>query len=161
MPPVISVVGKSGAGKTTLIEKLIPEIKKRGYRVGVIKHAHHGYSLDMKGKDSWRHREAGADAVMVAAPGTIAMVKDTPSDSLYVLQAYFQDVDLVITEGYKKEDKPKIEVIRKSRSSKSICGNSDHLIAVVTDTEVEEIDVPRFGFDDVGPLAELIIKTFL
>jgi molybdopterin-guanine dinucleotide biosynthesis protein B len=160
MPPVISVVGKSGSGKTTLIEKLIPELKKRGYRVGVIKHSSHGFSFDTKGKDSWRHKEAGADAVMVASAGKFAMVKENPCDALDCLQPYFQDVDLVITEGYKKENKPKIEVIRKSRSSESVCGQNDHLIAVVTDTNVP-VNIPKYNFDDAESLTDLIEKNFL
>ena len=160
MPPVISVVGKSGSGKTTLIEKLIPELKKRGYRVGVVKHALHGFNFDIKGKDSWRHKEAGADAVMVASAGKIAMVKENLCGTLDCLQPYFQDMDLVITEGYKKEDKPKIEVIRKSRSSESVCGQNDHLIAVVTDTNIP-VNIPKFNFDDAESLADLIEKNFL
>jgi len=155
MPPVISVVGKSGSGKTTLIEKLIPELKKRGYRIGVIKHALHGFSFDRKGKDSWRHKEAGADAVMVATQGKIAMVKDEPCESIDSLQPYFQDLDLVITEGYKKENKPKIEVIRKLRGESSVCGKNDHLIGVVTDTGID-LNVPTFGFEDINGLADLI-----
>lgn len=155
MPPVISIVGKSGSGKTTLIEKLIPELKKRGYRVGVVKHALHGFSFDIKGKDSWRHKEAGADAVMVATNGQIAMVKDDPCESIDCLEPYFNGVDLVITEGYKKENKPKIEVIRKLRCETSVCGKNDHLIGVVTDTDID-LNVPKFGFDDVNSLVDLI-----
>ena len=160
MPPVISIVGKSGAGKTTLIEKLIPELKKRGYRIGVVKHALHGFSFDTKGKDSWRHKEAGADAVMVATQGRIAMVKDDPCESIDCLQPYFGDLDLVITEGYKKEDKPKIEVIRKLRGDSSVCGQNDHLIGVVTDTEIN-LNVPKFDFDEIKGLADLIEKNML
>jgi len=160
MPPVISVVGKSGSGKTTLIEKLIPELKKRGYRIGVVKHALHGFSFDTKGKDSWRHKEAGADAVMVATNGQIAMVKDDPCESIDCLEPYFQGVDLVITEGYKKENKPKIEVIRKLRGDSSVCGKNDHLIGVVTDTDID-LSVPKFGFDDINKLVDFIEKNLL
>ena len=78
MPPILFIVGKSQAGKTTLIEKLIPQLKKRGYKIGTIKHAHHGFIVDKKGKDSRRHQEAGADTVLVASPGKIAMVKKMP-----------------------------------------------------------------------------------
>ena len=158
MPPVISVVGKSGSGKTTLIEKLIPELKKRGYRIGVVKHALHGFSFDTKGKDSWRHKEAGADAVMVASHGQIAMVKDDPCESIDCLEPYFQGVDIVITEGYKKENKPKIEVIRKLRGDSSVCGKNDHLIGIVTDTDID-LSVPKFGFDEIKDLVDLIEKN--
>ena len=160
MPPVISVVGASDVGKTTLIEKLIPELKSRGYRIGVVKHAHHGFSIDRKGKDSWRHKTAGADTVMVASQGQIAMVKNDPCEDLDCLEKYFQDMDLVITEGYKSENKPKIEVLRKPINTKPLCRENDHLVAVVTDAEVD-ISVPKLAFDDIEGLADLIEKNFL
>ncbi len=74
MVPIVSIVGTSGSGKTTLLEKLIPELKRRGYRIGTIKHAQHGFSLGAKGKDSRRHREAGADTVIVSAPGAMMLL---------------------------------------------------------------------------------------
>jgi len=86
MPPIISIAGKSGSGKTTLIEKIIPELKKRGYKVGTVKHAYHGFDLDQKGKDSWRHKEAGADMVIVSSLDRIAMVKNNEHDSLECLK---------------------------------------------------------------------------
>jgi molybdopterin-guanine dinucleotide biosynthesis protein B len=160
MPPIISIVGNSNSGKTTLIEKLIPELKKRGYRVGVIKHAHHGFNIDKKGKDSWRHKVAGADTVLVSSPGKIAMVKDEPCGSLDCLQPYFTDLDLVITEGYKREDKPKIEVFRNSLHPSPVCTNNDHLIAMVTDSEID-IEVPTFGLEAVESIVDFIENRFL
>ncbi len=160
MPPIISIVGNSNSGKTTLIEKLIPELKKRGYRVGVIKHAHHGFNIDKKGKDSWRHKVAGADTVLVSSPGRIAMVKDEPCGSLDCLQPYFTDLDLVITEGYKREDKPKIEVFRNSLHPSPACTNNDHLIAMVTDSEID-IEVPTFGLEAVESIVDFIENRFL
>jgi len=160
MPPIISIVGRSQSGKTTLIEKLIPELKSRGHRVGTIKHAHHGFDIDKSGKDSLRHRNAGADTVIVASPGMIAMVKDTNSEAIDDLQAYFEDLDLVITEGYKKADKPKIEVLRAARHTELLCREDPNLIAVVTDIQINP-GVVRFGLEDIGPLADLIEKKYL
>ena len=160
MPPIISIVGSSNSGKTTLIEKLLPELKKRGYRIGVVKHAHHGFNIDKKGKDSWRHKIAGADTVLVSSPGKIAMVKDETCESLDCLQPYFTDLDLVITEGYKREDKPKIEVFRKSIHPSPVCANNDHLVAMVTDSEID-IDVPTFAFEAVAAIVDLIESRFL
>ena len=114
MTPIISIVGKSESGKTTLIEKLIPELKKRGYRIGTVKHALHGFQIDREGKDSFRHKAAGADTVVVVSPKSIAMVKNGGGETLDFVVKYFSDMDLVITEGYKRENKPKIEVFRKS-----------------------------------------------
>ena len=82
MSPIISIVGKSKSGKTTLISKLIPELKKRGYRIGVIKHAFHKFEIDKKGKDSWQHKEAGAETVVVSSPGRVTMVKDSEDETL-------------------------------------------------------------------------------
>jgi len=97
---------------------------------------------------------------MVATNGQIAMVKDDPCESIDCLEPYFQGVDLVITEGYKKENKPKIEVIRKLRGDSSVCGKNDHLIGVVTDTDID-LSVPKFGFDDINKLVDFIEKNLL
>ncbi len=160
MPPIISVVGKSNSGKTTLIEKLIYELKKRNYRVGVIKHASHGFDIDKEGKDSWRHKTAGANTVVVAAPGIIAMIKDEPVDSLDRLECYFHNSDLIITEGYKKEKKPKIEVFRPEIHKAPLCLNDDSLIAFVSDAPIDT-RVPLFRTQEIDKLADLIEKQFL
>ena len=158
MPPIISVVGKSESGKTTLIEKLIPVLKKRGYRIGIIKHAFHDLELDKKGKDSWRHKAAGAETVMVAGPRSLIMVKETRDETLDTLKAYFADVDLIITEGFKREDKPQIEVYRKARHDAPLSAGNHNLIALVTDSDID-LKVPRFGLEDVDALADLIEKN--
>ena len=160
MPQILSIVGRSQSGKTTLIEKLIPELKKRGYRIGTIKHAHHGFDIDKSGKDSWRHWHAGADAVAVASPGKVAIVKNDERESPESFLDYFEDMDLVITEGFKKEKLPKIEVLRATRHTELICARDSHLIAVVTDVDINP-DVPKFGLEDIKELANLIEDTFL
>ena len=160
MTPILSIVGKSQSGKTTLIEKLIPVLRGRGYRIGIIKHAHHGFDIDQEGKDSWRHKEAGADTVIVAGPEKIAMIKNDNGNSLNDLEKYVQDLDLVITEGYKRENRPKIEVIRAARNSTSLCVGDPALFAVLTDTSTD-CNVPRFELDDVKGLADLIERKFL
>jgi molybdopterin-guanine dinucleotide biosynthesis protein MobB len=160
MPPVVLIVGRSQSGKTTLIEKLIPEFKRRGYTVGTIKHSHHNPDLDRSGKDSSRHKAAGADIVIFHSPGKIAMVKNDDSGSLDSLLGYFDDVDLVITEGYKTEKKPKIEIVRSARHTEPLLRNDTHLIAVVTDVDLQ-LNVPIFGFEDVVKLADMIEEKFL
>jgi molybdopterin-guanine dinucleotide biosynthesis adapter protein len=160
MPPVVSIVGRSQSGKTTLIEKLIPEFKKRGYTVGTIKHSHHSPDIDRTGKDSSRHKAAGAETVIFHSPGTIAMVRNDYSGDLERLLDYFNDVDLVITEGYKAGNKPKIEIVRSARHSKPLLANDQHLIAVVTDVDLQ-LRVPRFGFEDIEPLVDMIEEKFL
>jgi len=160
VPPIISVVGKSRSGKTTLIEKLIPELKRRGYRIGTVKHAFHKFEMDKKGKDSWRHKAAGAATVIVVAQDTLAMVKDESLNSLNDLEKYFDDLDLVITEGFKQKNKPKIEVCRAARNTEPLCRDNRDLIALVTDLKIN-LNVPAFGLEDIKGLADLIEKTFL
>lgn len=160
MPPIISIVGKSESGKTTLMEKLIPELKRRGYRIGVIKHAFHEFAFDKPGKDSWRHKAAGAETVLVAAPGSIIMVKDGQGETLDELGEYFRDMDLVLTEGFKHENKPQIEVFRRERHQQPLSNGNPRLVALVTDAGVDR-DVPTFGLEDIVPLADLIEDKFL
>lgn len=161
MPPVISIVGKSNSGKTTLLEKLIPELKSRGYTIGVVKHSHHEIEIDKKGKDSWRHQKAGADTVMVVSPGKFAMVKKTDTEvRLDELQAYFSDMDIVITEGYKTANMPKIEIFREDIHKTTLCGAGDNLAALVTDSAVSS-EVPVFGTKNIETLADFIESTFI
>ena len=160
MLPMISVVGNSKSGKTTLIEKLIPELKKRGYRIGIIKHTHHDVDLDTKGKDSWRHKAAGADTVIIASREKIVMVKDENSAGLEHLGKYFDDNDLVITEGFKKENRPKIEIYRSPKNSAPLCQNDKTVIALVTDTDIR-VNVPVFGVEAIQSLADFIEKKYL
>ncbi len=160
MPQIICIVGRSQSGKTTLIEKLIPALKQRGYRIGTIKHSHHIFDFDKSGKDSWRHKDAGADTVIIASPGKIAMVKNDHQGTLDSLQHYFGDLDLLITEGYKKENKPKIEVVRSARHTEALLKDDRHLVAVVTDVDLK-MKIPVFGLDDIDQLADFIEQNYL
>lgn len=132
--PIISVVGKSNSGKTTLVEKIIPELKKRGYKVGAIKHDVHQFEIDHKGKDSWKMSHAGADTVVIASNEKMAMVKklDFEVNIDDIVTRLFNDVDIVITEGYKRQNKPKIEVIRYGEL---LMGECDNLIAIIDNAE--------------------------
>ena len=160
MPPVVSVVGKSNSGKTTLIEKLIVELKKRGRKIGIIKHAHHGFVMDKEGKDSWRHGKAGAETVMVASPDGFAMVKNHKDPSLDSLLPFFSDVDLIITEGFKRENKPKIEVFRSTQHKEPLCRKNNDLVAFVSDIPVD-VAVPSFGLEEIEKIVDLIEEKFL
>ena len=160
LPPVISIVGKSESGKTTLIERLIPELKRRGYRIGIVKHAHHGFDMDRKGKDSYRHRQAGADTVMIASPSQIAIIKDVPNECLDDLIPYFSDMDLLITEGFKRDRAPKIEIVRAERHQHPACLEDDTLLAMVSDTPLE-VTVPQFATTDIQAIAEFIVSRCL
>lgn len=160
MPPVISIVGKSGVGKTTLLEKLIPELKRRGYRVATVKHDVHGFEIDQPGKDTWRHARAGSDHVVIASPNRIAHIQKLDRElTLPEIVAAIHDADIVLTEGYKRGPAPKIEVSRAERSRELICA-PEELVAIATD-QPYDLDVPQFGLDDVVGLADLIEERFL
>jgi molybdopterin-guanine dinucleotide biosynthesis protein B len=161
LPPVISVVGKSGVGKTVFLEKLIAELKGRRIRVGTVKHDVHGFEIDQPGKDSWRHAQAGSDAVVIASARRVALIKrlDEEMSIDKIVQAYLRDMDLVITEGYKSGPKMKIEVSRTERTQQLVSPPED-LLAVVAD-QTFDLDVPQFGLEDVEGVADLIAERFL
>ena len=158
--PIISFVGRSGSGKTTLLEKLIPELNRRGYRVAVIKHhPDPGLETDSEGKDTWRMACAGADQVILAAPDQIVHWKFTQREnSLREIAATLQDVNLILTEGYKREDAPKIEISR-GKESLPLLSLPEELVAAVSDRQLD-LPIPLFGLDDVVGLADLIETEF-
>jgi len=157
--PVLCVCGKKNSGKTTLLEKLIAELSRRGLRVATVKHDRHGFEMDVRGKDTWRHKRAGAVATLIAGPDKIGMVRDVVREpELPELAELVADgVDLVLAEGFKTSDQPKLEVVRAERSREAICGPGDDLVGVATDVEELEIGVPRFGLDEVEQLAEHVL----
>jgi molybdopterin-guanine dinucleotide biosynthesis protein B len=162
MIPVISIVGHTNSGKTTLLERLIPELVSKGYRVGAVKHHFHGdFDIDREGKDSWRLARAGAGAVALCSPVRLAVIRKVeervPVEEIVRLLG---EVDIVVTEGFKQGPWPKIEVIRAAQGLEPLCGPADHLIAIVSDRE-QGLGVPRFEPDDIQPLAVFIETEFL
>jgi molybdopterin-guanine dinucleotide biosynthesis protein B len=158
--PVISIVGKSGVGKTTVLERVIREIKRRGYRVGTIKHDIHGFEMDKPGKDSWRHAQAGSDAVVVSGPRKMALIRKADREmSLDEIVPLMGDVDLIITEGYKRGSKPKIEVSRLERGAGLLC-QPEELIGIMADYPVD-VPVPRFDLDDATGVVDLLERLYL
>jgi molybdopterin-guanine dinucleotide biosynthesis adapter protein len=155
MPAIVSFVGRSESGKTTLIEKLIPVLLRRGLRVGTIKHTHHSPELDRSGKDSARHLAAGASTVVLASAGQIQLIKTGGNGSLDGLIRYFDDVDLLITEGFKRERTPKIEVVRSALSDRLLCADDPALLAVATDAALD-VRVPVLPLDDPEAVADFI-----
>ena len=159
-PPLVSIVGKSGSGKTTLVEKLIHELKDRGLRVGTIKHHLHAFEIDLPGKDSWRHKQAGAERTIISSPHRIGMVMDVDHDNtLDELVSFFPEMDIILAEGYKGGDRPKVEIFRPEVYDKPICLEDSNLIAMVTDHDMD-LKVPLFGLDDIKGLTDFLERYF-
>jgi molybdopterin-guanine dinucleotide biosynthesis protein B len=160
--PILSIVGRSDSGKTTLIEKLIPILKGRGYRIGTIKHDVHGFEMDREGKDTYRHFHSGADAVLISSPKKMALIKrhDEAPTLDELVARYHHDMDLVITEGFKRLDKPKLEVYRSAAHPQPLCTDADNRIALASDIPLQ-VDCPRFDINDVEAIADFIEHRFL
>ena len=159
-PPIISIVGFSGSGKTTLLEKLIPELTRRGIRVGTIKHHLHDFDMDKPGKDSWRHKQAGAAVTIISTPSQIGMSMDVDHDHKpQELAPFFAGVDIVLAEGYKRENNAKLEVFRPEVHEKPLLKDDEHLMALISDAPID-IGVPRFLTDDIEGLADFLINGY-
>ncbi|TYQ17927.1 UNVERIFIED_CONTAM: molybdopterin guanine dinucleotide biosynthesis accessory protein MobB [Acetivibrio alkalicellulosi] len=168
MIPIVSIVGKKNSGKTTLIENLIPNLKEMGYKVGTIKHDAHKFDIDHKGKDTWRMSRSGADTVVISSMEKMAMIKkiDVEKNLDKIAEWLFTDVDIIITEGYKSMDKPKIEIIRFDNP---ITTTDNNLIALVNNFVDEKSfqssesfdNIKLFSFKDLENIAEFIVRKFL
>jgi len=157
---IIGLAGWSGAGKTTLIAKLIPGILARGLKVSTLKHAHHGFDVDRPGKDSYEHRMAGATEVLVASEKRFALMhelRDEPEPRLPELLAKLSPVDLVIIEGYKREPHPKLEVFRASIAKPLIHPDDPHVVAIASDVPLPHAKVPRVSLDDTAAIIDILL----
>jgi len=160
--PIVSIVGRSKSGKTSLLEKLIPELRCRGYSVGVIKHNIHDYEIDIPGKDSYKIKKAGAETVIISSPKKISMVKDVSNNEIdlgLLAFKYLENVDLILTEGYKKQAFPKIEVIRSEVSKEPICSQKE-VMAFICDFHIKS-SRPVFEIEEIRKFADFIEDRFL
>jgi len=158
--PIVAIVGRPNSGKTTLIEKLIPELKSRGYRVAAIKHTSHSLEFDRPGKDSWRYTQAGSDAVAIVSPDRVVLIRPHRGDVglEQVAQLVGNDCDIVLAEGFKQSGVPKIEVHRKEIGP--LLSSLVNLIAIVSD-EPLDTSIRQFPQDDRKGLADFLETTFL
>src|SRR5438094_4608245 len=161
--PILCFVGRSNSGKTTLIERLIPELVKEGYRLATIKHAGHGFNMDTEGKDSWRHKQAGAKTVVITSKGSVAFFTDTEQElGVEQLRARYigDDIDLIIAEGWKSEGFPKIVVVRDHVGEVEV--SREGLLAIVSNKPLAGAPkgVPVLDPDDVAGIAALICRQF-
>jgi molybdopterin-guanine dinucleotide biosynthesis protein B len=160
-PPVLCIVGFSGSGKTTVSVGLIATLKKRGLRVGTIKHDVHGFEMDRPGKDSWRHKQAGAATTIVTSPKQIGVVMDVDHDHHPLeLLPFLAGMDIILAEGFKQATLPKIEVFRPENSKPPACRGDKNLIAVVCDTPLYW-GVPRYSPGDLEGLCDFILMRLL
>lgn len=155
--PVLGFSAYSGTGKTTLIEKLVRNLKMQGLRVAVLKHDVHGIEIDREGKDSWRFAQAGAEITIVSSAQKTAYIEQRPLQFEQVI-AKVHDVDLILVEGYKKEPLTQIGICRKE-IGKDFPDTLNRYAAIVTDIEDIKTDIPKFGFEDIDKLTEFIIKN--
>lgn len=156
---VIGVAGFKNSGKTTLIEKLVAELVKRGHRVSTIKHAHHAFDIDHEGRDSFRHRNAGATEVAVVSRHRWAIMHELRGDtepSLEAILAKLAPCDLVIVEGYKRDTHDKIEVRNLALNHPPLAGDDPTVVAIAANGKVAGAPVPVFDRDDIGALAGFI-----
>jgi len=160
MPPIVSIIGKSKSGKTTFIEKLIQELKSRGYRIASIKHTPQGMNFDEPDKDSGRHIQAGSEATVISSPEKIVLVKPVAQDVTLDEIAHLlgEDYDIILAEGFKQGNAPKIEIHRKE-SGPPFSGIKK-LIGIVTD-EPLETKARQFASEDIVGLADLLERGFI
>jgi len=162
---IIAFVAKSGTGKTTLVEKVIAELKQRNYRVGAVKHDAHRFEIDHPGKDSYKFSAAGADTVLLSSPDKLALIrKHAESPTIEeLLDTYFTDEDIVLTEGFKKSSLPKIEIHRPEHNDTLICRGEHYdptLVAVASSAQLT-LDVPVLNLNDPVSVTDFIENKFL
>ena len=160
MLPLVSIVGKSQSGKTVLMEQLIAEFKRRGYKVAALKHSPGGMEIDRPGKDSWRFTQAGSDAVLVSSTDRLAFIKnlDHELNIEEILQVVGDEFDLVLAEGFRKSKIPKIEVHKKELGD-DLC-SPEELSAIVTEGSLDT-DIPQLTWGDTVAIADFIEKNFV
>ncbi len=161
LPPIISIAGWKNSGKTTLTERLIAELTRRGLRVASVKHAHHNFDIDHPGTDSARHRVAGAREVAIISDNRVAHIRElqgAPEPTLAEIVARFAPCDLVIAEGYKTAAVAKIEVRRlEARKQEPLAANDPQVIAIAADHPVADDHLPVFRLDDVAAIADFVM----
>jgi molybdopterin-guanine dinucleotide biosynthesis protein MobB len=160
--PVVSFIGKKKSGKTTVVLGVLEQLRDRGYRVAAIKHDTHGFGVDVPGTDSYRFREIGAEVVGISSPWQyvwqVTTEEEPPLGEL--MRQIREPVDLVITEGFKRQDAPKIEVSRRARSTELV-SMPDELIGIASDQDFPDYPVPQYALDDFKGLADLLEQRIL
>jgi len=161
-PRLFGIAGYKNAGKTTLIVELIRELVARGWRVGTVKHAHHDFDIDQPGKDSHRHRAAGATEVIVGSARRVAHIRElagSPEPTLAELAGRMTGIDLVLVEGWKSGNHPRLELRRAAAPAPAIAGAAPGVLAVVSDVPLPGESLPVLGRADVPAIADFILES--
>jgi molybdopterin-guanine dinucleotide biosynthesis protein B len=157
---IFGLAGWSGSGKTSLVKRLLPALISRGLTVSTVKHAHHEFDVDTKGKDSWEHRAAGAQEVMVSSARRWALMHEhrgAQEADLETLIGHMSPVDLVLVEGFKTHRHPKLEIHRASLGKPLLCRDDPFIVAVASDAKVAGLTVPLLDLDDTIAIADFIV----
>jgi molybdopterin-guanine dinucleotide biosynthesis protein B len=159
---IIGLAGWSGSGKTTLITKVLPVLIGRGHKVSTLKHAHHGFDLDQPGKDSFMHRAAGASEVLISSARRWAVLHELRDEAEWTMPALLEKVvspvDLILVEGFKRENFPKIEVYRAANGKPLLQGEDSHIVAVASDTPLPAVAVPVIDLNDIEAVADALLE---
>jgi len=157
---IFGLAGWSGSGKTTLVTRLIPALIARGITVSTVKHAHHDFDVDQPGKDSWRHRQAGASEVLISSDRRWALMHEqrgTHEPGLAELLAHMTPVDLILVEGFKREPCDKLEIHRPALGKPLLCRDDPDIVAVASDVPLDGLEVPCLALDDIAGIAAFIL----
>jgi len=157
---VMGIVGWSGSGKTSLVVQVLPILNAHGLKVSTMKHAHHRFDVDKPGKDSFRHRDAGASEVLVVTSSRWVLMhesRDEPEPSIESLIERMTPVDLLLIEGFKTHHHPKLEIHRTSEGKPLLCPDDPEIVAVASDVPLPDLKVPRLDLNDPGAIAEFIL----
>jgi len=158
---IFGLAGWSGSGKTTLMVRLLPELVRRGLAVSTVKHAHHDFEIDRPGKDSFEHREAGATEVMITGGKRWALmheIREKAEPSVADLMRHMTPVDLLMIEGFKNDDHPKLEVFRAATGKPLLCRQDPRIVAVASDAALEGLEIPQLDLNDAPAIAGFIIE---
>ena len=164
--PVLGIAAYSGVGKTTLLTNIIPLLKKENYKIGIIKHAHHAFDVDQKGKDSYQLRKAGASHMLITSNQRWALmvensIKKEPDVDVYIKKFEHEDIDLILIEGFKTKNIPKIELHRPSLGHPLLCADDKNIIAIASDSRLnEDIDIPILDLNNYKMIIEYITNKF-
>ncbi|MEO9337872.1 molybdopterin-guanine dinucleotide biosynthesis protein B [Mesorhizobium sp. SB112] len=160
---VFGITGWKNSGKTTMTERLVTELTKRGWKISTVKHAHHDFDIDKEGTDSFRHRAAGASEVAIVSDRRWAVIHELREEnepSLEAILARLSPCDLVLVEGYKRNDHLKLEVRRiQARDTAPLSDDDDRIVAIAADHEISQNHLPFFAIDDISAIADFVEKT--